>query len=74
MSSSVSNSVPLSISTTVSVGECDVPIDIEEIAVSTMSAPASIPLRREATERPVVACEWISTGRSHAFLIFVTRS
>ena len=55
MSSPVSYSVPLSISTTVSVGEWLVPIDIEEIAVSRTSAPASTALSSVATESPVVA-------------------
>ena len=74
MSSPVSYSVPLSISTTVSVGEWLVPIAIAEIAVSRISAPASAALSSVATESPVVACEWISTGRSHFALIAFTKS
>ena len=53
----VSSSVPLSISTTVSVGLWEVPIDMDEITVSSVSAPASAAFNSVATESPVVA--WV---------------
>ena len=74
MSSPVSYSVPLKISTSDSVGEWDGPIDIEEIEVSIISAPASTALTSVATDMPVVEWECTCTGRSTAFLIALTRS
>jgi len=74
MSRPVSYSVPWKISTMVSVGLWLVPMDIEEIAVSRISAPASAHLTRVATDIPVVACVWISMGRFVAFLRAFTRS
>jgi hypothetical protein len=41
--------------TTDSVGECPYVILIEEIAVSTLSIPASIAFNAVAVDRPVVA-------------------
>ena len=41
----VARSVPASAATMDSVGGCDVPIDIDEMAQSRMSAPASTALR-----------------------------
>ena len=74
MSNPVSISVPRKISTIVSVGLWEVPIDIDEIAVSKISAPASAAFSKVATDKPVVAWVWILIGILVFFLIAVTKS
>ena len=74
MSRPVSYSVPLKISTMASVGEWPGPIDIDEIEVSMISAPASAALSSVATDMPVVACECTWIGRSTTFLMALIRS
>ena len=50
----VSYSVPARVATSDSVGGCEVPIAIGEIAVSTISTPASIAFRRVIEASPEV--------------------
>ncbi|SKF64197.1 Uncharacterised protein [Mycobacteroides abscessus subsp. abscessus] len=58
LSSPVVYSVPSSISTSASVGLCPGPSDIDEMAVSTTSAPASMAFIRLTRVTPVVAWQW----------------
>ena len=56
--------VPPSISTSASVGLWPGPSEIDEIEVSTMSAPASIAFIRLTRVTPVVAWQWTWTVSS----------
>ena len=68
--------VPSSISTSDSVGLWPGPSEIEEIAVSTTSAPASIAFIRLTRVTPVVAwqCTWMRTSWPRSSLIALTMS
>ncbi len=74
MSSPESRPVCRRISTKVSVGLWEVPMDIEAMAVSITSTPASAAFTRVATDIPVVAWVCNSTGKSTLFLMAETRS
>jgi len=73
-SSPLSRSVPCRMATIDSVGACDVPPAMEEMAVSTMSAPASADLSSVAMAKPLVLCVCTCTGRPTRSLIAFTRS
>jgi len=70
----VSRSVPWNVATIDSVGGCDVPPAMEEIAVSTTSTPASAAFSRVPKANPAVSWVWNWTGRLTCSLMRVTRS
>ncbi len=70
----VSYSVPRSMATTASVGGCDVLSDMLEMAVSTISAPASMALVYVDITIPEVAWQCRCTGSPMSSLSCLTSS